>query len=59
MSEINEEYDGFRLLDTGHILGSKGLLIGDSLYYTGDISARERAFMKSARIPKVHTLIIE
>jgi putative mRNA 3-end processing factor len=59
MSEINEEYDGFRLLDTGHILGSKGLLIGDNLYYTGDISARERAFMKSARIPKVQTLIIE
>jgi len=59
MSEINEGYDGFRLLDTGHILGSKGLLIGDNLYYTGDISARERAFMKSARIPKVHTLIIE
>jgi putative mRNA 3-end processing factor len=59
MSEINEEYDGFRLLDTGHILGSKGLLIGDNLYYTGDISARERAFMKSARVPKVQTLIIE
>ena len=59
MNEINEGYDGFRLLDTGHILGSKGLLIGDNLYYTGDISARERAFMKSAHIPKVHTLIIE
>jgi putative mRNA 3-end processing factor len=59
MSEINEEHDGFQLLDTGHILGSKGLLIGDKIYYTGDISTRERAFMKSARIPEVQTLIIE
>jgi putative mRNA 3-end processing factor len=59
MSEINEEYDGFQLLDTGHILGSKGLLVGDKLYYTGDISTRKRAFMKSARIPEVQTLIIE
>jgi putative mRNA 3-end processing factor len=59
MSEINEEFEGFRLLDTGHILGSKGLLIGDNLYYTGDISARERAFMKPARVPKVRTMIIE
>ncbi|HET7149057.1 MAG TPA: MBL fold metallo-hydrolase [Candidatus Nitrosopolaris sp.] len=59
MNEINEEYHGFQLLDTGHILGSKGLLIGDNLYYTGDISSRKRAFMKSARIPEVHTLIIE
>ncbi|MFY9870792.1 MAG: hypothetical protein WAK17_13830, partial [Candidatus Nitrosopolaris sp.] len=59
MSEINEEYNGFQLLDTGHILGSKGLLIDDNLYYTGDISTRERAFMKSARVPEVRTLIIE
>jgi putative mRNA 3-end processing factor len=59
MSEINEEYNGFQLLDTGHILGSKGLLIDDNLYYTGDISTRERAFMKSACVPEVQTLIIE
>lgn len=59
INEINEEYDGFELLDTGHILGSKGLLINDSLYYTGDISTRERAFMKSARVPEVRNLIIE
>ena len=40
-----EKYDGFRLIDTGHILGSRGLLIGEDIYYTGDLSMRERAFM--------------
>lgn len=49
----------FELLDSGHILGSKGLLIEDELYYTGDISTRKRAFMKPARIPKAKILIIE
>lgn len=53
-------YDhGFHLLDTGHILGSSGLLIADQLYYTGDISIRKRAFMKPALIPKAKVLIIE
>ena len=54
-----EHYDGFRLVDTGHILGSRGLLIGEEIYYTGDISMRERAFMKPAKVPHAKTLIIE
>jgi putative mRNA 3-end processing factor len=54
-----QEHEGFQLVDTGHILGSRGLLIGDDIYYTGDISIRERAFMKPARIPRARTLIIE
>jgi putative mRNA 3-end processing factor len=54
-----QDQDGFRLVDTGHILGSRGLLIEDQLFYTGDISIRERAFMKPARLPRVKTLIIE
>lgn len=53
-----EEHD-FNLLDSGHILGSNGLLIEDELYYTGDISIRKRAFMNPAVIPKAKTLIIE
>ena len=53
-----EEHD-FRLIDSGHILGSKGLLIEDALYYTGDISIRKRAFMNPAVIPKARILIIE
>ena len=59
INNVHEECDGFQLIDTGHILGSKGLLMDLDLYYTGDISIRERAFMKPAALPKVHTLIIE
>ncbi|HJU33919.1 MAG TPA: hypothetical protein VJ695_02230 [Nitrososphaera sp.] len=56
----SEEYNGFRLVDTGHILGSRGLLVGEEeVYYTGDISMRERAFMKPAKVPHAKTLIIE
>ena len=54
-----EQYDGFELVDTGHILGSRGLLVGEDTYYTGDISMRERAFMKPAKMPHAKTLIIE
>lgn len=55
-----EEQNGFQLVDTGHILGSRGLLVGDNdVYYTGDISMRERAFMKPAKVPHARTLIIE
>lgn len=50
--------NGFTLVDAGHILGSRGLLIGD-LFYTGDICTRDRAFMRKAQIPKCKTLITE
>ena len=60
ITDTAEQYDGFQLVDTGHILGSRGLLMGDNdIYYTGDISIRERAFMKPARVPHARTLIIE
>jgi putative mRNA 3-end processing factor len=56
----NGEGDDIELVETGHILGSRGFLFkGDSLYYTGDISTRNRAFMKAAKIPHAKTLIIE
>ena len=54
--ETPEEY---RLVDTGHILGSRGFLIPDELFYTGDISTRKRAFLKGIRLPKVKNLILE
>lgn len=53
------EYDGFQLVDTGHILGSRGLLTGDDVYYTGDLSIRTREFLKPAKMPQAKTLIIE
>ena len=59
MGKTAEQYDGFTLVDAGHILGSRGLLIGEDIYYTGDISMRERAFMKPAKVPHAKTLIIE
>ena len=48
-----------QLLNTGHILGSRGLLVNNELYYTGDISIRKRAFMSAEPVPNVKTLIIE
>jgi putative mRNA 3-end processing factor len=60
MPSASEERDGFELVDTGHILGSRGLLIGDSdVFYSGDISIRDRAFLKAAKLPHARTLIIE
>lgn len=49
----------FRFVNTGHILGSRGLLIEDKIFYTGDLAMRDRGFLKKTKIPKVDTLIIE
>jgi putative mRNA 3-end processing factor len=51
--------DDCKLVDTGHILGSKGLLIGNEIFYTGDLSMRDRAFLRKPDIPRAETLIIE
>jgi putative mRNA 3-end processing factor len=53
-----EEYETFSMIDAGHILGAKGLLFND-VFYTGDISIRDRGFMKGAMAPKCKTLITE
>ena len=50
--------DDFSLIDSGHVLGSKGLLF-DDIFYTGDICTRNRGFLKGATIPKCKTLITE
>jgi putative mRNA 3-end processing factor len=58
----NAIYEGkdLELIDSGHILGSKGLLAFNDTFYTGDISIRKRAFLKlPKKIPQVDTLIIE
>ncbi len=54
-----EEYENYSMIDSGHILGAKGLLIGDDIFYTGDICIRGRAFMKGAKVPRCKTLITE
>ena len=50
--------DDFTLIDSGHILGAKGLLF-DDIFYTGDICTRNRGFLFGAKIPKCKTLITE
>jgi len=58
MENFVDEMDNFSLIDSGHILGAKGLLFED-VFYTGDICTRDRAFLKAAVIPKCKTLITE
>jgi len=53
-----ESLDDFSLIDSGHILGAKGLLF-DDIFYTGDICTRNRGFLQGAKIPKCKTLITE
>ncbi len=53
-----DSLDGFSLIDSGHILGAKGLLF-DDIFYTGDICTRKRGFLQGANIPKCKTLITE
>jgi putative mRNA 3-end processing factor len=53
-----ETLDNFSLIDSGHILGAKGLLF-DDIFYTGDVCIRDRGFLKGAKIPKCKTLITE
>ncbi len=50
--------DNFTLIDNGHILGSKGLLL-DDLFYTSDICTRNRCFIKGAKVPKCKIIITE
>ncbi len=56
--DSQDSLENFSLIDTGHILGSKGLLF-DDIFYTGDIALRDRGFLKGAKIPKCKTLITE
>ncbi|MFQ5496426.1 MAG: exonuclease [Nitrosopumilus sp.] len=53
-----EFLDDFSLIDSGHILGAKGLLFDDT-FYTGDICTRNRGFLQGAKIPKCKILITE
>src|SRR5208283_5695518 len=50
---------GLQLIDAGHILGSRAILIEDSVLYTGDFSKRDRAFLKGMSGVKCETLIME
>ncbi|MDG7044685.1 MAG: hypothetical protein JRN02_04850, partial [Nitrososphaerota archaeon] len=57
-SHINKA-ESLKLIDSGHILGSRALLVDDDLLYTGDFAGRPRAFLSKLISVKCKTLIIE
>lgn len=58
MSNFVDSMENFALVDSGHILGARGLLF-DDVFYTGDICTRNRGFLHGAKVPKCDTLITE
>ncbi len=57
--EYTEDLRGVELVDTGHILGSRGILIEGRVFYTGDIAGRPRGFLDKARSRSCETLIVD
>ncbi len=54
-----DQLSGVDLVDAGHILGSRAILVEDSVFYTGDFSTRDRGFLKGSPGVKCDTLIME
>lgn len=55
-----ESYKDMELVDSGHILGSRALVIGkNEIMYTGDFSQRDRGFLKKLEPKNVKVLIVE
>lgn len=54
-----EEVEGVELFDSGHILGSRAIRIAEDVYYTGDASGRERAFLGKCKTRQARVLIME
>jgi len=59
LGKTTEEAEGVKLFDSGHILGARAILMGDEVYYTGDASGRERAFLGKCKTQHAKTLIME
>ncbi len=59
LGKVIEGASGIELIDSGHILGSRAVLIKDRVLYTGDLCSRDRAFLKGFRGIKCDTLIVE
>ena len=58
LTNFVDSMENFVLIDSGHILGARGLLF-DDIFYTGDICTRDRGFLNGANVPKCKTLITE
>ncbi|HVP22644.1 MAG TPA: MBL fold metallo-hydrolase RNA specificity domain-containing protein [Conexivisphaerales archaeon] len=59
LSEFVEETPLLKLVDTGHILGSRGLLIDGRIFYTGDMAGRPRGFLPKGRQVSCEELVME
>ena len=58
MQHFVDYLDYLTMIDSGHILGARGLLF-DEIFFTGDICTRPRAFLNGAKVPQCKILITE
>jgi putative mRNA 3-end processing factor len=59
LGAFDDEISGIEMIDSGHILGSRAVLIKDKILYTGDLCVRDRAFLRGFKGVRCETLIIE
>ncbi|MEM4312039.1 MAG: MBL fold metallo-hydrolase RNA specificity domain-containing protein [Nitrososphaerales archaeon] len=59
LENTRDELEGFELINSGHILGSKALRIYREILYTGDFCLRDRAFLRKGIVKNCDVLIIE
>ncbi len=59
--EVTEPPDGVTLLPSGHVVGSRAVLVeADRRYlYTGDVSTRDRAYLAGFDPPDADVLVVE
>ncbi len=56
----NKIPENVKLVDTGHIFGSRGIIFGEGeIFYTSDFAVKPRAFLKGCNPKTCDTLIIE
>lgn len=62
VNRLNHELKGVKLVNSGHILGSKSLIIeedDEKLVFTADFNTHDRGFLKGFKPIKCSTLIME
>ncbi|MEM3637174.1 MAG: MBL fold metallo-hydrolase [Conexivisphaerales archaeon] len=59
ITNYSDSFKNAELIDTGHILGSRGFYLDRTLLYTGDLAGRARGFMPAPKRVSCETLIIE
>jgi putative mRNA 3-end processing factor len=59
VDDFVEETSRLKLVDTGHILGARGILIDGRIFYTGDLAGRPRGFLPKGRQVSCDELILE